>query len=263
MTPRLDAWDVGRPPSRLVDGVMRDVSRHERRKRARRALAAGAMVAVACAASAVVAVTHGRVADRVGDVVAGERMEIEIAPGVLAVMEQAAHLAWRGRELLQDRGEVSYRVATGAALQLSTPTGKLTAAASSTRVRVEASSTYVIVHSGEVAVSAAGQRVALGAGRYARASLASLTVDRDDVDGSIGRVLGVAARQTPVNPPDPVGSATVAPAPRLATRSARVTAPSVSASSAPTPSAPPPPRRAPIVPPCFCSPMQAVCDCGG
>lgn len=261
---RLDAWDVGPPPRGLADGVMAGVRRDERRTKARRVLAVGALATLACAASVLVAAAHHRPVDAGGDVVASERMEIEIAPGVLAVMERAAHLAWRGREILQDRGDVSYRVKAGAALALSTPAGRMTGGASSSRVLVDASSTYVLVRDGELSVAAAGQRAALGAGRYARVSLASLTVDRDDVDGSIGRVLGVAAHapsgEAP-RPSEPVGAP--AASTRAATPWPRGARPSASASSAPPPSAPPPPRKPPIVPPCFCNPVQSVCDCGG
>lgn len=264
---RFDAWDVGPPPARLADGVMRGVQREERRKKALRALAAGVMATMACAASAVIAVTHGRAVDAGGDVVASERMEIEVVPGVLAVMERAAHLAWRGREILQDRGDVSYRVKAGAALELSTPAGRMTGGPSSSRVLVEPSSTYVLVSDGEVSVASGGQRVSLGAGRYARVTAAVVTVDRDDVDGSIGRFLGVTAREAavePARPSEPVSAPlpsarAVSPWPR----GARPTTPASAASAVPPPSAPPPPKKPPIIPACVCSPVQAVCDCGG
>ncbi len=258
---RLDSWDVGPAPPTLADGVMARVERLERQRRARRALAAFAVAALASAATVVAAVTHGRGAPG-GDVVATERMEIEIAPGVLAVMERAAHLVWRGREVSQDRGEVSYWVRAGAALELVTPTGQVRGGASTSRVLVEPASTYVLVRDGEVSVIGGAGRVALGAGRYARVSAASLTVDHDDVDGSVGRALGVAPRLVPsrapvVEPAPPsVASARIAPPPHRAARAP--------AASSPAPVTPPSPtRRAPIVPPCFCSPMQAVCDCGG
>ena len=261
---RFDAWDVGAPPSKLAARVMEGVARDERRKKGQRALAAGVMAAVACAASLLGTVWSTHQQSR-GDVVADERMEIEVAPGVLAVMERAAHLAWRGREILQDRGDVSYRVKAGAAIDVSTPTGRMTGGASTSRVMVEPASTYVVVRDGEVSVSRGSERVALGAGRYAKVDLASLRTDRDDLDGSIGRFLGVAVREATSEPARPTEPAT-APitSPKAVVPAPRGSRPAPSASVVPSASAPPPPpKKPPIVPPCFCNPVQSVCDCGG
>lgn len=260
---RFDAWDVGPPPSKIVDRVMEGVAREERRRKGQRALAAGVMAAVACAAS-VLGTVWSTERPNLGDVVANERMEVEIAPGVLAVMERAAHLAWRGREILQDRGEVSYRVKAGVAFDVSTPTARMTGGASTSRVLVEQASTYVAVRDGEVSLARGAEQVSLGAGRYARVDLVSLKTDRDDVDGSIGRYLGLAVREPtvePARPTDPTTSSSGAP--KAAVSAPRVSRPSASVSAAPSASAPPPPKKPPIVPPCFCNPVQAVCDCGG
>lgn len=278
MTQPSSRWPVPSAPADFVDRVMLDVHRERAKRRARRAMA---IVAFACAAVVVLAwglAVRARL-PRSGDVTArDQRIEVEIAPGVLAVLERYAHVAWTAAGVTQDRGDVFYRLAPGAELRVSTPVGDIGSAGSCSRVRVDPAPTggaagspvvFVSVAQGSVSLQQAGKRVDLGAGQYARVDASTIRTDADDASGEIAfafahervRRLVAAPVAVPVDEPPPTWATPATSSRALPVRSAprpKAVAPVVSASAAPSASAPP---RVFLAPPCVCNPTVAICDC--
>jgi len=61
-----------------------------------------------------------------GDVIAAESRDISIGERVIAEMSPGAHIRWSsGDEVLQDSGEVTYRVVPGTRFQVQTPYGRV------------------------------------------------------------------------------------------------------------------------------------------
>jgi hypothetical protein len=266
-------WPVPRAPVDLVDRVMLDVARERARVRSRRAMA---LASLACAA--LIALAWGALlrapSPREGDVTAEGRMEIEIAPGVLAVLERYAHVAWTSAGVTQDRGDVFYRLAPGAAVTVRTPVGEIGSASACSRVRVDppsgnTDSPVVFVSVAQGAVSF--RDVRLGAGHYARADATSIVTDADDESGEIAfafaheraRRYARPELEPPPGPPPAPAASLPRPAPRPPR--ARPTAPGAASVVAPPPVAasagPSASGRTFLAPPCVCSPLTSLCDC--
>lgn len=261
-----DRWPARRPPVDFADRVMAQLDRDDAVRRARRFTfaAAAAVVLIAGGTGAFLSRDRG-VPD--GDFTATERTEVDVAPGVRAVVEREGHIRWTKAGVTQATGDVFYRADPGRKLRVATPRGEIASQGTCSRVVVDAkpeAPAVVLVSVAQGDVSFGG--VALTAGRYARADVAGLKTDRDDHDGTIAlalarpRVGRLVPTEAPSEPP-------LAPAPV-----ASIAAPAVRSTQRPTPrasgsAAPPPPPSAsatskpPIVPACVCSPLHAICDC--
>ncbi len=260
-------WPVAPLPDDFVDRVMADVTRERRRQQGRRAVL-GALVCAAAMAAGVTAFVRPAHRDR-GELTAPERVEIEVAPGVLAVLERYAHIAWGPAGVTQERGDVFYRLAPDRSLTVRTPVGEIGSAGACSRVRVEPASeggaattvAFVSVAQGQVDIRQPGRSTRLGAGRYALLDARSLRTDDDDESGEIAfafaheRARRYAARLVPTldpivpDPPAPASVPTPRPRPRVAP---------AASSAAPAASSAP---RVFIRPPCSCSPVTSICDC--
>lgn len=189
--PELSAWDVDEPPAGFADRVVKAAMAE--RAPARRALgqtmAAVAAISVAAAAAAMLVV--GR-PGYTGEASATARREVVIANGRgTAVLERGARVRWSGDQVVQESGEVFYRVERGGAFRVHTPAGDVDVLGTCFRVAVRSGDAdgetdmkreaigaaagvamgalaVVGVYEGKVRVSHAGQRVELGAGESGR-----------------------------------------------------------------------------------------------
>jgi hypothetical protein len=267
----LEEWPVAEPPDGFADGVMDAVDRLEKSRRRRRIVASslGGFVLAAAAAVAVFSrpavPVHAPAAS--GEITADDRREIEIAPGVLAVVERAAHLVWSAAGVVQDRGDVFYRLAPGARLDVTTPAGAIASQGACSRVMIVPSAAgaptvLVAVAQGEVELRGKADRVVLAAGRYARFDADRIRTDLDDTDGAMAYQLASDRARSYVDSrivrdtPIAVSSAT---SPRPPPRVPSAPPPS-SASAAPSASAPPI-KRPVRVPRCECQQGDSLCAC--
>lgn len=266
----LGDWPAPEPPDDFADGVMAAIERDERGRRRRRVVASslGGLVLAAAAAVAVFArpavPVHAPAAS--GEITADDRREIEIAPGVLAVVERAAHLAWSAAGVVQDRGDVFYRLAPGARLDVSTAAGVIASQGACSRVMVVPSAAgaptvLVAVAQGEVELRGKADRVVLAAGRYARFDADRIRTDADDSDGSMAYQLASDRARSYADArvqPTPIAApSAIAPRPPPRVPSAP---PPASVSVAPSASAPPP-KRTVRVPRCECQQADSLCAC--
>jgi hypothetical protein len=72
-------------------------------------------------------------------VIAAEPREVSLGARAVAEMSSGAHLGWRGDEVLQDLGEVKYRVVPGSPFVVQTPYGSVRVLGTVFRVVVDAS----------------------------------------------------------------------------------------------------------------------------
>jgi ferric-dicitrate binding protein FerR (iron transport regulator) len=128
----LDAFRAPEPPPGFAGRL--SAARPARRVRRKWPLRA-AIVAVALSALFLV-VVHPR-KPAAGELAAVARTQRAIAGGrAIAVAEPGAHLSWRGDRVLQDAGDVFYRVAPGESFTVATPGGDVTVLGTCFRVEV-------------------------------------------------------------------------------------------------------------------------------
>ena len=263
----VSAWPHPEPSDGFADGVLAAIERDEaRRRRRRRTVASSFGVVVLAAAAAVAFVPRGVTpiaAPLAGEVTADETREIELAPGALAVIERYAHLVWTAAGVVQDRGDVFYRLAPGVRLYVQTPTGAVSSVGACSRVKIVPSANgpatvLVSVAQGEVEVRGGADRVVLAAGRYARIDVDRVRTDADDVDGAMAFALAHERARAYVDAPrSSVVTLPAAPAATSVRPPARVpAAPASSASAAPSA-----PKRILRVPRCECQPSDSLCAC--
>jgi hypothetical protein len=266
-------WSHPEPPEGFADGVLAAIERDDAQRRRRRTVMSSLGAAVLGVAAVLALVPRGVVPNAPsssGELTAEATRQIELGPGALAVVERYGHLVWSAAGVVQDRGDVFYRLAPGVRLDVRTPAGAVSSVGACSRIKVVPSATgpatvLVSVAQGEVELRAAaggtGGRVVLAAGRYARIGPDRIRTDADDDDGAIAFALAPdraltyvdAFRAVTVASP-PVGSATSTrpPPPRVPS------APPASASAAPSA---PPPKRVLRVPRCECQPSDSLCAC--
>jgi hypothetical protein len=180
----LSEWPTMDPPAGFAERVLERVqpARKPARRLRRRWLGLGA-AAVAVAASLALGV--GRPPSR-GEAIAKERMELAMGTRAKVVLEPGAKLAWDGDEVVQDRGDVFYRVEPGARFRVHTPAGDVEVKGTCFTVKVRSDEmqkrdvkagavgaalsalAFVAVYEGKVAVSHAKERVELAAGETAQ-----------------------------------------------------------------------------------------------
>jgi hypothetical protein len=142
------AWPAAEPPpgfsERVLERVLLDAVVSAPAPRRGRVL--GWVRAHAVRSLAVAAVTaalagvfvHGS-AEPEADVIAAEPREVSLGARAVAEMSSGAHLRWRGDEVLQDLGEVKYRVVPGSPFVVQTPYGSIRVLGTVFRVVVDAS----------------------------------------------------------------------------------------------------------------------------
>jgi hypothetical protein len=185
-TPLRDALDLAAwepPASPSPDFTARVVAEARRGKSARRR-GIWASVAALAAAAAAVALWTAR-APSSGDVVAKSRTTVHVGARALVVAEPGTHVAWRGDDVTQDRGDAFYRVEPKGSFRVTTPAGDVEVKGTCFRVKVGndmnkrdakaggvgaamAAIAFVGVYEGKVAVARGGQTVVLEAGEAAQ-----------------------------------------------------------------------------------------------
>jgi ferric-dicitrate binding protein FerR (iron transport regulator) len=169
-----EAWEPEEPRSGFGERVVALALEEQAptgRSRAGRVLA-GLLVAAAFAAALAFGAIRQRQAAR-GDVAAEARREVHVGARAVAVLEPGAHVRWDGDAILQDRGDVFWRVEPGARFAVRTPAGEVAVKGTCFRVKVLAGAAAagvaiaVVVYEGKVGVSRAGTHVDLAAGESA------------------------------------------------------------------------------------------------
>jgi ferric-dicitrate binding protein FerR (iron transport regulator) len=172
-----------------------------RTRRRRWGNAAGVAGVMALAAALMMRVTGGAAAH--GEAIAKDRIEVAIGTRALAVLEPGAQVKWDGDDVVQDHGDVFYRVEPGARFRVHTPAGDVEVKGTcfAVKVRGEAQSNAVIqgadmnkrdvksgvvgaalsafafvaVYEGKVAVSHASEHADLSAGEGAQLGAGGVT----------------------------------------------------------------------------------------
>ena len=223
----LAAWEPQLPPSDFAERVLAQVSaegksgqKSETRSspgtataratatakatamtRRRWGNAAGIAGVTALAAALMMRVTGGPAAH--GEAIAKDRIEVAIGTRALAVLEPGAQVKWDGDDVVQDHGDVFYRVEPGARFRVHTPAGDVEVKGTcfAVKVRGEGQSNaiiqgadmnrrdvksgvvgaalsafaFVAVYEGKVAVSHASEHADLGAGEGAQLGAGGVT----------------------------------------------------------------------------------------
>ncbi|MEA2753639.1 MAG: hypothetical protein QOI41_7782 [Myxococcales bacterium] len=217
----LQAWEPQLPPSNFAERVLMQVraegkseTRSETRSgtgtatatatartaRRRWGNAAGIAGVLALAAAIVLRVTS--TPDVHGVAIAKDRIEVKLGSRALAVLEPGAQVKWDGDDVVQDHGDVFYRVEPGARFRVHTPAGDVEVKGTcfAVKVRGEGQSNsiegadmnkrdvksgligaglsalaFVAVYEGKVAVSHASEHADLAAGEGAQLSAGGVT----------------------------------------------------------------------------------------
>lgn len=173
--PEMDA------PAGFADRVMTRIEAEPRKLRARRwPVVVASALAVAAAAFGVRIASDG--ASSSGAKVAVDRVEVTLGRRALAVLEPGASVQWKGDDVVQERGDVFYRVEPGATFRVHTPAGVVEVRGTCFTVKVMqkrdvkagtvgaalSALAFVAVYEGRVAVSHAQENAVLGAGESAK-----------------------------------------------------------------------------------------------
>jgi hypothetical protein len=200
-----EAWEAQQPPSGFADRVVAEALREQRRPRPSRAVRVGVGVVFVAAMAAGVAMTvHVRRAEARGDVTADARREVHVDGRAIAVLEKGAHVRWDGDAIVQDGGDVFWRVEPGARFVVHTPAADVAVKGTCFRVKVRGgdgdmtrrdalsgavgaalgAAVFVGVYEGRVAVSHAGQSVDVTAGQGAQANARGVGLVGDAASGA-------------------------------------------------------------------------------
>jgi ferric-dicitrate binding protein FerR (iron transport regulator) len=216
----LEAWEPQLPPSDFAERVLTQVredgetrsgtatatARATVAPRGRRRAwgnAAGVAGVLALAAALMMRVTGGGGAPSHGEAIAKDRIEVAIGTRALAVLEPGAQVKWDGDDVVQEHGDVFYRVEPGARFRVHTPAGDVEVKGTcfAVKVRGEGQSNaiiqgtdmnkrdvksgvigaalsalaFVAVYEGKVAVSHASEHADLGAGEAAQLGAGGVT----------------------------------------------------------------------------------------
>ena len=212
----LEAWEPQLPPSDFAERVLAQVRADANakadagaaRRRARRwGNAAGVAGVLALAAALILRVSS--VPDAHGEAIAKDRLEVSIGSRARAVLEPGAQVKWDGDDVVQDHGDVFYRVEPGARFRVHTPAGDVEVKGTCFAVKIRGEGqrdaqgadskkvegadmnmrdvksgvigaglsafAFVAVYEGKVAVSHASEHVDLGAGEGAQLGAGGVT----------------------------------------------------------------------------------------
>ncbi len=169
------------PPPGFADRVMTRVREEPRRLRGRRwPLVVAGGLAAAAAVTAIRIASDG--APSSGEAIATDRVELSIGRRARAVLEPGATLSFEGDDVVQERGDVFYRVEPGATFRVHTPAGVVEVRGTCFTVKVMqkrdvkagtvgaalSALAFVAVYEGKVAVSHAKESAVIGAGESAK-----------------------------------------------------------------------------------------------
>jgi hypothetical protein len=187
MTDFEDSWPAQQPPAKFAEKVVAAAMREHRASSRRRYLAAGAAVVVLAAAGIALFVgTHTTTSS--GEARAERRTEVAIGSRAVAVLEIGAHISWNGDTVVQDSGDVFYRVEPGSRFEVHTPMADAAVLGTCFRISVNketimirrdviagavgaiaATAVVIGVYEGKVAVSHGKDSVTVSAGESATA----------------------------------------------------------------------------------------------
>jgi hypothetical protein len=183
-------WPAQEPPADFAERVVA-AARVERRKAAKphRGRVLAGLVLVGSMAAGIALAVHLQTRANAGDVTADARREVRVGTRAIAVLEAGAHVKWHGDAIEQTGGDVFWRVEPGARFTVHTAAADVTVKGTCFRVQVTdgegdmtrrdamlgaigaalGAAAFVGVYEGKVAVSHAGQSVAVAAGQSAQA----------------------------------------------------------------------------------------------
>jgi hypothetical protein len=222
----LEAWEPQLPPSDFAERVLAqvraegkseianasananananaDANAVARKRSARRwGNAAGAAGILALAAALTMRVSSLPDAAPHGEAIAKDRLEVSIGSRARAVLEPGAQLKWDGDDVVQDHGDVFYRVEPGARFRVHTPAGDVEVKGTCFAVKIRGEGqgqtvegtdmnkrdvksgvigaaltafAFVAVYEGKVAVSHASEHADVGAGEGAQLGAGGVT----------------------------------------------------------------------------------------
>jgi hypothetical protein len=186
MTDLEDSWPAQQPPAKFAEQVVAAAMREHRASSRRRYLAAGAAIVVVAAAGVALFVGT-RTATSTGEARADKRIEVAIGSRAVAVLEAGAHISWNGDTVVQDVGDVFYRVEPGSRFEVHTPMANAAVLGTCFRISVNdketnmnrrdviagavgaiaATAVVIGVYEGKVAVSHGKDSVTVSAGETA------------------------------------------------------------------------------------------------
>lgn len=232
----LDAWEPEEPPRGFAERVVAAAMREEEasaRRRTRLVAGVGTLVTLAAAAAAVLVFTpasNPRASS--GTATASERREVRVGARAVAVLEPGAEVSWVGDDVSQARGNVFYRVESGAPFRVHTAAGDVTVKGTCFRVKVREESAmnardvkvglagaviggaaFVGVYEGKVALSHANATVDVSAGQSARADASGVKPTGDLAQGE--RAFDGAPGSDPKDDPLVAANASLADSVRL------------------------------------------------
>ncbi|MFO0675033.1 MAG: FecR domain-containing protein [Polyangiaceae bacterium] len=160
--------DMGDAPSEVGPGERPapgpDEGRRSAERRRRAWVGIGVAAGFTLAFGSLAAFRAGRLSSSAGGEYASvTREEVRMDGRATLVMEPGAHVAWSGDDVLQDRGDVFYRVERGSKFKVHTPRGDVEVLGTCFRVKVR-NSAFVGVYEGKVSVSRASTVRVLGPG---------------------------------------------------------------------------------------------------
>ena len=135
MTDLEDSWPAQQPPGKFAEQVVAAAMREHRASSRRRYVAAGAAIVVLAAAGVALFVAT-RTATSTGEARADTRIEVAIGSRAVAVLEAGAHISWDGDTVVQDVGDVFYRVEPGSRFEVHTPIANAAALGTCFRISV-------------------------------------------------------------------------------------------------------------------------------
>jgi ferric-dicitrate binding protein FerR (iron transport regulator) len=215
----LEAWEPQLPPSDFAERVLAQVRSEGKsesagagakvtasadanpgaRKRSARRWGNAAGVAGVLALAAALAMRVSSLPDAHGEAIAKDRLEVSIGSRARAVLEPGAQVKWDGDDVVQDHGDVFYRVEPGARFRVHTPAGDVEVKGTCFAVKIRGEGhtegtdmnmrdvksgvigaalsafAFVAVYEGKVAVSHASEHADVAAGEGAQLGAGGVT----------------------------------------------------------------------------------------
>jgi hypothetical protein len=154
MTDLEDNWPAQQPRATFAEQVVAAALRERRTSVRWRRVAIGAGFAAVAAGVALFVGTRSQ--PSVGEARADRRIEVSIGSRAVAVLEPGAHISWQGDTVVQDAGDVFYRVERGADSQFEVRTPMADAAVLGTCFRISVNDKERIMNRRDVIASTVG-----------------------------------------------------------------------------------------------------------